>query len=54
VMMVAARDCWLVRDYGEAQCNATILSGLKAGMQLPYAPLPARGNTWASLILTPN
>jgi hypothetical protein len=39
LLMQAAKDCWLVRDYGEQKCRATIVSGLKAGMQMPYPPL---------------
>ena len=39
VLMVAAKDCALVRDYGEAKCRSVIASGLKAGMQFPYPPL---------------
>ena len=39
VLMLAAADCGLVRDDGEAQCLATIHSGLQAGMQLPYPQL---------------
>ena len=42
VLMLAAADCGLVRDDGEAQCLATIQSGLTAGMQLPYPQLEAR------------
>jgi hypothetical protein len=45
VLMVAAKDCWLVRDYGEAKCRATIVSGLKAGMLLPYDPLDTEGTS---------
>jgi hypothetical protein len=42
VLMLAAADCGLVRDDGEAQCLATIHSGLQAGMQLPYPQLGPR------------
>jgi hypothetical protein len=42
VLMLAAADCGLLRDDGEAQCLATIHSGLQAGMQLPYPPLELR------------
>jgi Bifunctional DNA primase/polymerase, N-terminal len=39
VLMLAARSCGLLREDGEAQCRATIQSGLKAGMLVPYPAL---------------
>jgi hypothetical protein len=39
VLLLGAAECGLVRDDGEAQCLATIHSGLSAGMQFPYPPL---------------
>jgi Bifunctional DNA primase/polymerase, N-terminal len=42
VLMLAAAECGLVHDDGEAQCLATIHSGLQAGMQLPYPQLEPR------------
>ena len=39
VLLLGAAECGLVHDDGEAQCLATIHSGLCAGMQLPYPQL---------------
>jgi hypothetical protein len=39
MLMLAAKSVGLVREDGEAQCHATIMSGLKAGMQWPYHAL---------------
>lgn len=39
VLMLAAAECGLLREDGEAQCSATILSGMQAGKLLPYAQL---------------
>jgi excisionase family DNA binding protein len=57
VLMLAATDCRLVQDDGAGKCEATIMSGLSAGMQAPYPPLgePTRAvgddtmRRWASL-----
>jgi hypothetical protein len=44
--MLGAAECGLVRDDEEAQCLATIHSGLSAGMKFPYPPLePQRSTT---------
>jgi Bifunctional DNA primase/polymerase, N-terminal len=56
MLMLAATSCRLVQDDGAAKCEATIMSGLSAGMQLPYPPLgePTRAvgdatlNRWVS------
>jgi hypothetical protein len=39
MLMLAAGSCGLLREDGEAQCRATIQSGLKAGMLVPYPTL---------------
>jgi len=39
VLMRAAAECGLVREDGEAQCLATISSGLQAGLLVPYPQL---------------
>jgi hypothetical protein len=39
VLMLAAKSVGLVREDGADRCMATILSGLRAGMSRPYAPL---------------
>jgi hypothetical protein len=39
VLMLAAECVRLVREDGAEQCMATILSGLRAGMERPYPPL---------------
>jgi hypothetical protein len=39
VLMLAARECKLVADYSAQDCHATILSGLRAGIQFPYPEL---------------
>jgi hypothetical protein len=41
VLMLAAADCGLLHDDGEAQCLATIHSGLQAGLKFPYPQLEA-------------
>jgi hypothetical protein len=56
VLMLAAAECRLVQEDGAAKCEATIMSGLSAGMQFPYPPLgePTRAvgdhtmNRWVS------
>lgn len=39
MLMLAATSCRLVHDDGAVKCEATIMSGLGAGMQAPYPPL---------------
>src|SRR5262249_23660830 len=41
VLLLGAAECGLLRDDGEAQCLATIYSGLSAGMKFPYPQLEA-------------
>jgi hypothetical protein len=44
VLLLGAGSCGLLREDGEAQCRATILSGLRAGMKYPYPPLTPFGD----------
>ena len=60
VLMLAAADCGLVREDGREQCVATILSGLRAGLEHPYPPIQPWGapnqntvHTWGSLTQRP-
>jgi hypothetical protein len=39
VLMLAAKSVGLVREDGADRCMATIMSGLRAGMERPYPPL---------------
>jgi hypothetical protein len=36
MLMKGATECGLVAEIGEARCRATIASGIRAGMGVPY------------------